>query len=301
MISEQQIEEFISRHRLPLAFRRLIHDHFAPLVSWLARQRRHDTSLLLGINGAQGTGKSTLADFVRFTLEANNSWRVAVLSLDDFYLTQVERRRLSIDVHPLLTTRGVPGTHDVPMLTDCLTRLRGLAQDESLSLPRFDKARDDRAAPDTWPVVCGPIDLIVLEGWCVGSRRQTEAELIEPVNELERDRDTSGAWRRFVNDQLAGPYADLFAKLDLLVFLQAPDFDAVYRWRLEQEEKLASQSTVGGTAIMDRRQVAEFIQYFERITRANLKSLPQIADAILRFDDNHDCVESSTTAGQSIA
>lgn len=289
---DQRISEFISRHRLPDKFSGLILEHYMPLVSWLILNNRRGETTTLGINGAQGTGKSTLADFIRLELEADPGWRVAVLSLDDFYLTKAERQQLSETTHPLLMTRGVPGTHDLQMLAACLERLRHLDAGQEFSLPRFDKAHDDRADPETWPVVTGPIDLIILEGWCVGSQPQEAAALEDPVNGLERDRDASGDWRRYVNEQLAGPYAELFAQLDLLIFLQVPDFDAVYRWRLEQEEKLADKTTKDGVGIMNSRQVADFIQYFERITTFNLESLPTIADVTLQLDEAHDCVRS---------
>ena len=217
--------------------------------------------------------------------------RVAVLSIDDFYRTRVERATLAADVHPLLMTRGVPGTHDTQMLAKCLRDLRMLAPDQSLALPRFDKASDDRADPATWPVVTGPVGLIILEGWCVGSRPQTDGELQAPINALEREQDADGDWRHYVNAQLARDYAQLFAELDALIFLQAPNFEAVYRWRLEQEQKLAAERA--GTGVMDAQQVAEFIQHYERLTRANLVTLPAVANIVLEFDDAHDCVRST--------
>ena len=161
---------------------------------------------------------------------------------------------------------------------------------DEMPLPRFDKSRDDRAYPDAWPVITGPVDLVVLEGWCVGSLPQDEDALTTPINELERDQDTDGTWRSYVNDSLADAYANLFARLDALLFLRAPNFDAVYRWRCEQEEKLAATSS--GARIMDEEQVAKFIQFFERLTRHNLETVPAIADVVLELDDNHAVVHS---------
>ena len=79
----------------------------------------------------------------------------------------------------------------------------------------------------------------------------------------------------------------------LLFFLQAPSFEAVHRWRLEQEQKLAAKSANGSAGIMDRAQVADFIQHYERLTRANFISLPKIADIVLELDENHDCVREA--------
>lgn len=291
LLTNQQIEAFILRHRLPAKFRNLIDEHYLCLVSWVMQKRVANQVLFIGINGAQGTGKSTLAAFLRFALKFGAGWRVAVLSIDDFYLTKWERERLAAHIHPLLKTRGVPGTHDLKLLSTCLADLRSLAACTDLQLPCFDKARDDRVVAEAWPVISGPIDVIILEGWCVGSAPQQGDELRQAINPLEEQQDASGEWRRFVNDQLAGDYAELFAQLDALVFLQAPDFDAVYRWRLEQEEKLAAVTADNGADIMNKEQIAGFIQHYERITRANFVALPKTADVVLELDTDHDCVQ----------
>ena len=256
------------------------------------QQHEPEQTLFVGINGAQGTGKSTLAAFLRLALESNAGWRVAVLSIDDFYLTKAERGELGKRIHPLLATRGVPGTHDMPMLAACVEKLRNLDAETSLSLPRFDKARDDHADPGAWPVIAGQVDLIILEGWCVGSKPQPDDRLVQPVNSLERDEDPSGEWRRYVNEQLKGSYADLFAQLDTLIFLRAPDMGAVHRWRLEQEEKLSAATPADSGSVMDSEQVARFVRFFERLTKENLVSLPEIADVVLELDYNHDCRRS---------
>ncbi len=291
-LNNGQIDDFIAQHRLPDKFHNLIREHYLPLASWIKAQRQGDEVLLLGINGAQGTGKSTLATFIRLALESDANWRVAVLSIDDFYLTIAERKKLARQIHPLLETRGVPGTHDMPMLAACIQKLRKLGAKEGQPLPRFDKSRDDRADPASWPLVSGPVDLIILEGWCVGCAPQADDELLQPVNLLEREDDASGTWRRYVNDQIKGDYADLFDTLDALIFLQAPSFETVYRWRLKQEEKLAAVAHGDARGIMNRKQLARFIQHYERLTRMNLATLPVTADIVLELNDNHDCVRS---------
>ena len=299
-LTPTQVEEFISKHKLPGKYRKFIDDHCSRLVQWLVEKRQSGTTLLLGINGAQGTGKSTLADYLRLALQVSHQWQIAVLSIDDFYLTKAERSQLGQQVHPLLETRGVPGTHDVRMLTDCIAELRHLDATKTLSLPRFDKALDDRADPDSWPAISGPINLIILEGWCVGSMPQPDDALMQAVNSLDKREDATGAWRQYANRQLAGPYAELFAQIDALVFLQAPNFDAVYQWRLEQEEKLVAGFSHDMAEIMSSEQLTLFMQHFERLSRANLATLPAIADVILQLDDNHDCVKSYYAASRAL-
>lgn len=289
MAESTRIDRFIEDHRLPASFRDTAGSCYLPLVEWIRRSFASDRPALLGISGAQGTGKSTLTAFLADVLEDTCGWRVAVLSLDDFYLTKDERRKLAQDVHPLLATRGVPGTHDAGLLRRCLARLMQLEAGAACTLPRFDKARDDRCDAARWPTVNGPLDLVILEGWCVGSVPVPAARLAQPVNALERDRDPSGSWRRYVNDRLAGEYAAVFAPLDALVFLRAPDFDAICRWRLEQEEKLAAMSPPGADGVMDEREIRSFIQFFERITRDNLASMPARADVVLELNAYHGC------------
>ena len=246
--------------------------------------------LFLGINGAQGTGKSTLADFLDMACQALFDWRSAVLSIDDFYLTRAERGALAEAVHPLFATRGVPGTHDVAMLRETLDRLLALGDGQTFALPTFDKASDDRAGLTTWRSVEGPLDLIILEGWCVGSTAQTPEALEKPINDLERVHDAEATWRTAANTALSRDYEPLFDQLDALVFLAAPSFDAIYRWRLEQERKLAGRT--GGPAIMDEAAIAEFISHYERITRHNLGTLPARADVIISLDEGHAVIAS---------
>lgn len=296
MIAERSVTDFISRHRLPASFERLIDEHYNVLASWLLQRRSLDRPLFLGINGAQGTGKTTLAEYLKLVLEEDEGWRVAAFSIDDFYLTRAARKKLGETVHPLLATRGVPGTHDLPLLLDCIDQLKSLGADESLRVPQFDKARDDRADIGTWPIVTGPIDLMILEGWCVGSIAQDSKTLSKPVNDLERDLDPEGIWRRYVNAQLGEGYARIFAELDYLFFLQAPNFEAIHRWRREQEEKLAATSPKGSLGIMNDVQIASFLQHFERLTRANLVTLSKTADIVLELDENHGCKRRTCTA-----
>ena len=213
MVNAAKLDQFIAEHRLPDAFRNSATRCFEPLAAWLRRRLSTGTPFLLGINGGQGTGKSTLAAYIALAIGEPGEYSVVVLSIDDFYLTRAERRELARAVHPLLATRGVPGTHDIPMLRDCIARLRGLGQGERCRLPRFDKAADERADSSSWPAVTGPIDLVILEGWCVGSVAETDADLDAPVNELEADEDPDGRWRRYVNERLRTDYAEVFAEL----------------------------------------------------------------------------------------
>lgn len=239
--------------------------------------------LVVGICGSQGSGKSTRAAQLKSMLEAA-SLSVAVISIDDLYLTRAERTELSRSVHPLLLTRGVPGTHDVRL---GLSVLDALAKPGRVAIPSFDKARDDRRPVEEWPVVEGPVRVVLLEGWCVGAVPQEPAALVTPVNSLESELDAQGVWRSYVNDALAGSYQRLFARLDLLILLKAPSFDVVYGWRLEQEHKLSQQVARDGgdpSRVMSDQEVRRFISHYERLTRHILSEMPARADGVVELD-----------------
>ncbi|MEZ0244046.1 MAG: kinase [Sphingomonas sp.] len=224
---------------------------------------------VLGICGAQGSGKSTIAGVLATRLRAEGQ-RVAILSLDDLYLSGTRRQALAETVHPLLRTRGVPGTHDV---VRGLQVIAALGDAGEVAIPRFDKKCDEPGAPE---VFTGPANVLILEGWCVGARPESEAALAEPVNTLERERDPHGVWRRYVNDQLAGSYRALFGRIDFLALLKAPGFDIVADWRIEQERN------AGGP--MTDAEVCDFVEYYRRLTAHVLRHGAGWADLPIRLD-----------------
>ncbi len=238
--------------------------------------------VVLGICGAQGSGKTTLARALERTA-AQQGTPAASLSLDDLYLMRAAREELARSVHPLLRTRGVPGTHDIPL---GLGVVAALDRGEAAALPRFDKARDDRLPPASWDRAPVGTELVILEGWCVGARPQAPAALAEPVNALEARSDPHGVWRRFANDALAGPYQRLFARIDVLVLLAAPSFDVVFDWRLQQEAELRERAGPDAPGLMDAAGVARFIQHYERLTRHILAEMPPRADVLVTLGED---------------
>jgi D-glycerate 3-kinase len=263
---------------LPADYEAAAHAVIEPLADKLAILRRSAAApVIVGICGAQGSGKTTLARFLEAWLRREQGLGAATVALDDCYLTRSERQQLARSGHPLLRTRGVPGTHDVGLCARLLDELVSVSG--NVSLPRFDKALDDRAPESTWPAVETPVDVVLFEGWCIGTRPQQGAALEEPVNELEAVEDADGQWRRYVNDRLATDYAALFGRLDALVLMRVPSFDKVLEWRGLQERKL--------TGRVDHGQMLRFVQHFERLTRHTLETMPAYADAAVDIDEGH--------------
>lgn len=283
-VPDRQIQAFIDEHQLPEHYRQLILEYFAPTAKQIVEyQHKLSRPILLGINGCQGSGKSTLSDAVVLLFESQGLSAIAV-SIDDFYLTKEERHQLSHDVHPLLQTRGVPGTHDIPLAQSVITDL--LTKDKTTQIPRFDKSIDDRA--DEWDRVRGPVDIVILEGWCVGAL-STE-NLDQPINTLERNEDDQGIWRNYVNQQLSLTYQNLFSKVDVWLMLKAPAFANVFQWRKEQEDKLrqkvASQSDTSG--VMNDEQLRRFVDHYQRVTENLLTTLPKHVHFLFTLSENRE-------------
>ncbi len=272
--------------RLPTTYEAAVRRLHVPLAARIAEAARaHGPGLRVGICGPQGSGKTTSARVLEQLLAADGL-RPVILSLDDLYLPLAARRRLAAQVHPLLLTRGVPGTHEVPLGLDLL---EALARPGRTIMPRFDKASDDRLPPDRWTPLEGPFDVILFEGWCVGARPQAPAELRRPVNDLERQRDPERVWRTYANTQLAGPYQALFAAFGLLVMLKVPSFGVVLGWRQEQEHKLPEPG-------MSDAEIAVFIAHYERLTRFIQSEMPARADVVVRLGREREVRKVDWTA-----
>lgn len=279
------VAALIARERLPAHYVAVVDRWWRPLAAKIAAWRSASGGpLVIGVNGAQGSGKSTLCAFLEHALLPDLGLSAVTLSLDDLYLTRDARAALADTVHPLLATRGVPGTHDVALGCAILDALR---RGESIALPRFSKALDDRLPPDQWPAAPASVDLVLFEGWCVGATPETTEALATPVNRLEAEEDRDRVWRRHVNDQLAGPYAALFARLDRLVMLRPPSFDLVVENRLLQERKLRELQVPGARAMSDA-EVRHFVCHYERLTRHLFRTLPAMADILVTIDAGSD-------------
>ena len=286
--------DFLDRHHLRKAYLESTEEWYLPLIRYL-NQRAENSSMpvLVALNGCQGSGKSTLSDFLATYLVSILGNSVEVLSLDDFYLGHEARQRLARDVHPLLATRGVPGTHDTALLNETLDRLIDKRECSGTLIPRFDKSIDDRKPEIHWSVVNQRLDIILLEGWCLGAEPVDLANLSDPINDLERAEDRDLIWRKYVNQQLRIHYLPVFSRFDTWIMLKAPSFKSVFSWRLEQEQKLGLSKAVESGSLMNSKQLLRFIQHYERITLACLSSLPDKVDFLYALDEKRNVLKAT--------
>ncbi|MDG0969038.1 MAG: hypothetical protein P8O06_04290 [Porticoccaceae bacterium] len=283
------LQQFLSQHQLPETYIHHANQHFGHIIAEIHRiYEQNQSTQIIGINGSQGSGKSTLADYLCTRIADELGVKTLALSMDDFYYTKHERQKLSDTVHPLLATRGVPGTHDIDL---AINTINAVCSGLPTRITRFDKSTDERVALSDSEIIKGPVALIVIEGWCFGAKPLPKQELTKPINALESISDPEGIWRHYVNNKLGKDYQKLFAMAHRLIMLAAPSFDQVFQWRLEQEQKLSKklnleQHDLTVSSIMSKQEIGDFIAYFQRITEYCLEEMPGRADHLFRLGVN---------------
>jgi D-glycerate 3-kinase len=239
---------------------------------------------VIGLTGGQGTGKSTISNILKIILKDVYNLKTVIFSIDDFYKTLQERKKMSKKISNLFLTRGVPGTHDTKMLLQCMKNLKK-NKFKKLTIPKFDKSIDNRSSKHKWLKVKEKPNVVIFEGWCVGAIPQKNKDLNFPINKLEKHKDDKKIWRNKVNLELKKNYNKIFNLIDKLIFLKVPSFKYVFKWRLLQEKKLRISRK--GNKIMTDKQIKNFVMYYERITKHMLKTLPKKANAVISIDDKH--------------
>lgn len=240
---------------------------------------------LIGVAGAQGSGKTTVCE----ALVTANAPRLAQFSIDDVYLDHAQRAQLAARTHQLFATRGPPGTHDVALARETIAALSNAAPDTETPLPRFDKIKDVMKPRADWPVFRGQPDAILVDAWCLGALPVPSSP---PLNAVEED-DADGVWRETQNEFLRGAYGDWFKSFDAIVYLRAPSWDVVRRWRGEQEVTLRGRAlTSDEEAWIDR-----FILHYERITRSMMDGRV-MADWVVQLDEQRRVVSIANPPSQ---
>ena len=264
---------------------RMIKSFLIPLCFWISKKAEKKRPYFVGLAGGQGTGKTTISSLIKIILIKYFRLNVFRISIDDFYKTRKERINLSKRVHPMLLTRGVPGTHDINMMLNFFRNSKS-KKFKRLKLPTFNKAIDDRFNKKKWYDLKKRPDVIIFEGWCVGAKSEKNNTLKKTINSMEKIKDQKQVWRKYVNHQLKSKYKNLYSQLNCLIFLKAKNFSLLQKWRLKQERKLWVQSKVK-SKIMSRGDVLNFMQTYQRITQNMFRNMPKYASVIFNLNSNH--------------
>ena len=259
---------------------------YIPMSFWIERKyKKKGKTLFLGVSGGQGSGKTTVTGILKIILKKFFKRQIHVSSIDDFYKTLEERNKMSNKIHSLFKTRGVPGTHDINLVKKFFNFIKK-EKFRKIKLPKFEKARDDRLQKKYWHSVKKKPEIVILEGWCVGAKPQSNSLIRKPINILEKYEDRDLIWRNHVNEKLKKEYRKLFAMIDYFIFMKIPNFKMVFKWRLLQENKLRKKSYLK-TKVMSYNEIKRFIMFYERITLQMLKDLSKSASVVIFLKKNH--------------
>jgi len=266
---------------------KMIKSFLIPVSFWISKRVNKKKPLIFGLAGGQGSGKTTISSILSIILKKYFKLNVFVISIDDFYKTRKDRKILSKNMHPLLMTRGVPGTHDINLILSFFRKIKS-KKFKTLEVPRFNKSIDDRHGKNLWYRIISKPDVIIFEGWCVGARAQSNNQLKKPINSLEKVYDRGAKWRTHVNNQLKTKYKTLFKQLDGLLYLKAKNFNLLREWRLKQERKLLIQTkNKKNLKIMSSGDVLNFMQTYQRITQQMFKDALESSSIIMNLNSNH--------------
>ena len=260
---------------------------YIPISFWIENKyRKREKTLFLGLSGSQGSGKTTIVNILQIILKKFFKKNICIISIDNFYKTLRDRNRMSKQKHPLFKTRGVPGTHDINLIKNFFISIKK-KKFKKIKIPKFEKAMDNRLEKKYWFNIKQKPEIVILEGWCVGARPQSNSLIKRPINILEKYEDKDLKWRKYVNEKLKKEYKKLFAMIDHLIFMKIPNFKMVFKWRLLQEKKLKKKS-YSNKKIMSYNEIKRFIMFYERITLQMMKDLSKSASVLMLLKKNHD-------------
>ena len=255
--------------------KKYINQHLIPIIDNI--NKSIDNKFI--ISGPQGSGKTTLTRLIKKVIEKIYKKKVMLLSIDDYYLSKKERIVLSKKVHPLLITRGVPGTHNVEKLKRHINKF--IKNKFPIKVPIFNKLTDDTSSKNT---IIKKADILILEGWCCGSTPLINKYLYKNINELEKKLDKNNKWRNYYNTSLKKKYSEIFSMFDKKIYIKPPSFMNILKWRHNQEKQNALINK--RKVFMSEKELKYFIQHYEKLTRWMIKTMPAKASIIIKIDKN---------------
>ena len=274
-----EINTFIQEHLKQLTnktfSKKYISQYIAPIINNINTSK--DKKFIIA--GSQGAGKSTLAILFKLALEKIYKKKVMLLSIDDYYLSKKKRIKLSKKIHPLLITRGVPGTHDIVALKNDIINFQ--QKKFPITTPTFNKLKDDVRIKKK---IIKNAEILLLEGWCCGAPSISKKYLFENINNLESKLDKNKKWRQFYNSQLKRDYKKVFSLFDQQIYIQPPSFNYIIKWRYAQEKNNALKSR--RKDFMNKNDLQAFIQHYEKLTKWMMKTMPAKADILIKIDGN---------------
>ncbi|KAL1918948.1 uncharacterized protein VTP21DRAFT_2329 [Calcarisporiella thermophila] len=238
------------------------------VLEQLNRSKRENLgTIVVGISGVQGSGKTTLTRNLVVALSEQDI-RVEALSIDDFYLPH-SHFVTHPSKNPLLQQRGLPGTHDIELCTRTLQTLRS---GEIAKVPIYDKSvHDGKGDRVGWRDSVANVDVVLFEGWMLGFRSLDEESLSSRLASLPPSSFAlkySLACIQEINDNLAS-YTQWYHEIDAFVHMDPVEIAYAFVWRQQQEDALWSEKGAG----LSEEQVREFVGRFLVVCEVYLPQL----------------------------
>ncbi len=242
-----------------------------PLMTDIERYLQTNQNLLFGISGLPGCGKTTLGSWVEKASEELD-WPVAVISLDDFYLSasQLDKEMAG---NPWNVPRGLPGSHSISLMEKSIEDWK---RSGNLLAPKFEKSlRNGLGDRCGWQQKTAKI--LVIEGWFLGcgSEYHSTKESIIENSKLTLEEQN---YRKVVQAKLK-QYQNIWACFDRMWHLKAIDFHSTSNWKVEQERKMKLDK--GASLSKDK------LNSFIRMIQSSIpkKSLEEInSNVLVRID-----------------
>ena len=197
---------------------------------------------IIGISALPGTGKTTLGKWLE-AISLKLNFKIAVISIDDFYLPSDEMK-LAIKDNPWNVSRGFPGSHSVELMHEKLLnwKLNG-----ELNVPVFDKSlRSGLGDRSHWR--SNNPDLLIIEGWFLGTEPSSIDVNCQHINLAELSPHES-SYRSKIQNNLK-KYLVVWTLIDNIWHLKPLKFEYMNMWKKNQEKEMFLQK---GYALKDEK------------------------------------------------
>ena len=214
-----------------------------PLLSHSYKlQNNYSDRKIIGISALPGTGKTTLGKWLE-AISLKLNFKIAVISIDDFYLPSDEMK-FAIKDNPWNVPRGFPGSHSVKLMYE---KLLNWKINGELNVPVFDKSlRNGLGDRSHWR--SDNPDLLIIEGWFLG---------IEPFSIDFNDHSMNStylsphelSYRSKIQKNL-NQYLDVWSLIENIWHLKPLKFEYMNLWKSNQEKEMFLQK---GNALKDHK------------------------------------------------
>ena len=221
------------------------------LLQQIISIHKKNETIIIGIQGGQGTGKTTLAKHISKVLKKKN-FKTVHFSIDDIYKSVKERKELirKNSQNPFYQIpRGLPGTHQINLLENIFIKSK---KGQKFTIPKFNKSTNKGfgSIKRNKIKVSEGLDFLIIEGWCLGIPTTNSKGLIKICNKNKIDLKGMDPELKFhkVPLKFIKGYQKLWKHINLTIMLKPDSLKSHHKWRLQQERELKKNTKSGMTS-----------------------------------------------------